>query len=171
MNNNKNIETSVQYDVILKKCKFFFKKELIENSKIDKEKDFQKKDINNIIFLKIKKNQWIDVINLSIIAIFFYKKNIINMKMLILIKKNIYNYYDLYTKKAKFLMIKKNFDYEEVWKIMELSSMKDIILQKLFRIQNMEKNFLNIKNFYEKIYDNYIDILNYSIFILMKIEK
>ncbi|WP_408870353.1 hypothetical protein [Blattabacterium cuenoti] len=35
----------------------------------------------------------------------------------------------------------------------------------------MEKNFLNIKNFYEKIYDNYIDILNYSIFILMKIEK
>ncbi|WP_341659107.1 DUF1599 domain-containing protein [Blattabacterium cuenoti] len=168
MNNNKNIETSVQYDVILKKCKFFFKKKLIENSKIDKEKDFKKKDINNIIFFKIKKNQWIDVINLSIIAIFFIKKNIINMK---LIKKNIYNYYDLYTKKAKFLMIKKNFDYEEAWKIMELSSMKDIILQKLFRIQNMEKNFLNIKNFYEKIYDNYIDILNYSIFILMKIEK
>ncbi|WP_341656491.1 DUF1599 domain-containing protein [Blattabacterium cuenoti] len=165
MNNNKNIDTFVQYDMILKKCKFFFKKKLIENSKIGK-----KKDINNIIFLKIKKNQWIDVINLSIIAIFFYKNNIINMKML-LIKKNIYNYYDLYTKKAKFLMIKKNFDYEEAWKIMELSSMKDIILQKLFRIQNMEKNFLNIKNFYEKIYDNYIDILNYSIFILMKIEK
>ncbi|WP_341654693.1 DUF1599 domain-containing protein [Blattabacterium cuenoti] len=165
MNNNKNIDTIVQYDMILKKCKFFFKKKLIENSKIGK-----KKDINNIIFLKIKKNKWIDVINLSIIAIFFYKNNIINMKML-LIKKNIYNYYDLYTKKAKFLMIKKNFDYEEAWKIMELSSMKDIILQKLFRIQNMEKNFLNIKNFYEKIYDNYIDILNYSIFILMKIEK
>ncbi|WP_341658873.1 DUF1599 domain-containing protein [Blattabacterium cuenoti] len=165
MNNNKNIDTIVQYDMILKKCKFFFKKKLIENYKIGK-----KKDINNIIFLKIKKNKWIDVINLSIIAIFFYKNNIINMKML-LIKKNIYNYYDLYTKKAKFLMIKKNFDYEEAWKIMELSSMKDIILQKLFRIQNMEKNFLNIKNFYEKIYDNYIDILNYSIFILMKIEK
>ncbi|WP_341657922.1 DUF1599 domain-containing protein [Blattabacterium cuenoti] len=165
MNNNKNIDTIVQYDMILKKCKFFFKKKLIENSKIGK-----KKDINNIIFLKIKKNKWIDVINLSIISIFFYKNNIINMKML-LIKKNIYNYYDLYTKKAKFLMIKKNFDYEEAWKIMELSSMKDIILQKLFRIQNMEKNFLNIKNFYEKIYDNYIDILNYSIFILMKIEK
>ncbi len=91
--------------------------------------------------------------------------------MLILIKKIIYHYYDLYTKKAKFLMIKKNFDYEEAWKIMEVSSMKDIILQKLFRIQNMEKNFLDIKNFYEKIYDNYIDILNYSIFILMKIEK
>ncbi|WP_341651866.1 DUF1599 domain-containing protein [Blattabacterium cuenoti] len=171
MNNDKNIETSVQYDVILKKCKFFFKKKLIENSKIDKDKDFQKKDINNIIFLKIKKNQWIYVINLSIIAIFFYKNNVINMKMLILIKKNIYNYYDFYTKKAKSLMIKKNFDYEEAWKIMELSSMKDIILQKLFRIQNMEKNFLNIKNFYEKIYDNYIDILNYSIFILMKLEK
>ncbi len=165
MNNNKNIETTVQYDMILKKCKFFFKKKLIENSKIGK-----KKDINNIIFLKIKKNKWIDVINLSIISIFFYKKNISNMKML-LITKNIYNYYDLYTKKAKLLMIKKNFDYEEAWKIMELSSMKDIILQKLFRIQNMEKNFLNIKNFYEKIYDNYIDILNYSIFILMKIKK
>ncbi|WP_341655501.1 nucleotide modification associated domain-containing protein, partial [Blattabacterium cuenoti] len=131
MNNNKNIDTIVQYDMILKKCKFFFKKKLIENSKIGK-----KKDINNIIFLKIKKNKWIDVINLSIIAIFFYKNNIINMKML-LIKKNIYNYYDLYTKKAKFLMIKKNFDYEEAWKIMELSSMKDIILQKFFH-----KNFL-----------------------------
>ncbi|BBA17070.1 DUF1599 domain-containing protein [Blattabacterium cuenoti] len=165
MNIKNNIDTSIQYDAILRKCRTFLKKKLIEN--------LQKKDINNILFLKIKNNKWIDVINLSIIAIIFYKKNIINMEIFFLRKNNIdiHNYYDIYTKKAKLLMIKKNFDYKEAWKIMDFSSIKDIIFQKLFRIQNMEKNLQDINNSYEKIYDNYIDILNYSIFMLIKIEK
>ncbi|AGW86371.1 hypothetical protein K645_2961 (plasmid) [Blattabacterium sp. (Nauphoeta cinerea)] len=97
---------------------------------------------------------------------FFYEKRILNIKNIKI--KDIYNYYDTYGEKAKLIMIKKNCDYKEAWKIMEFSSIKDIIIQKILRIQNVKKNFFIIENFFEKIYDNYIDILNYSVFILMK---
>nr|QLH94013.1 hypothetical protein [Blattabacterium sp.] len=165
-----NIDTYIQYNIISKKCKFHFKKKF---SKIYLFFiNFEKNNIINIILSKIHNNKWIDVINLCIIAIFFHEKNIINMNILISMEKYICNnYYDVCMEKAKFIMNKKNLDYGEAWKIMNPSSIKDIIVQKILRIQNIEENSPVIENFSEKIFDNYIDILNYSIFILIKVKK
>lgn len=79
--------------------------------------------------------------------------------------------YDQYIKKAKSLMEKKNSDYEEAWKYMSISSIKDLIMQKIFRIQGMEKRFYEVENYAYKVQDNYIDILNYAYFCFDKNEK
>jgi hypothetical protein len=71
---------------------------------------------------------------------------------------------------ARDLMLNKNHDYAEVWREMRLSSLTDIILMKLMRIKqiedNMGKTFIS-----EGIDANYQDIINYSIFALIKLEE
>jgi hypothetical protein len=78
--------------------------------------------------------------------------------------------YDTYIKKAKDLMLDKNHDYGEAWRNMRLSSLTDIILMKLKRIKQIEDNagktFVS-----EGVDSNYYDIINYSVFALIKIVK
>lgn len=76
--------------------------------------------------------------------------------------------YDKCMRVARIVMEKKNSDYNEAWKAMSFSSIKDIILQKIFRIQGIQRNECLIKKNQNKIKDNYIDILNYAIFILIR---
>jgi hypothetical protein len=76
--------------------------------------------------------------------------------------------YDRYINKAKDLMLDKNHDYGEAWRNMRLSSLTDIILMKLKRIKQIEDNagktFVS-----EGVDSNYYDIINYSVFALIKI--
>ncbi|MCX6243967.1 MAG: DUF1599 domain-containing protein [Bacteroidetes bacterium] len=66
------------------------------------------------------------------------------------------------------LMLNKNHDYNEIWRDMRLGSLTDIILMKLMRIKqiedNMGKTFIS-----EGIDAGYQDIINYSIFALIKL--
>ena len=77
-------------------------------------------------------------------------------------------HYDKYITKALELMIRKNHDYGEAWRNMRLSSLTDIILMKLKRIKQIEDNagktFVS-----EGVDSNYYDIINYSVFALIKI--
>lgn len=76
--------------------------------------------------------------------------------------------YDKYITIAKELMLDKNHDYGEAWRNMRLSSLTDIILMKLKRIKQIEDN--SGKTFVsEGVDSNYFDILNYSVFALIKI--
>ena len=71
---------------------------------------------------------------------------------------------------ARDLMLNKNHDYSEVWREMRLSSLTDIILMKLMRIKQIEDN--HGKTFVSEGIDaNYQDIINYSIFALIKLEE
>jgi hypothetical protein len=78
--------------------------------------------------------------------------------------------YDKYITRAKDLMLDKNHDYGEAWRNMRLSSLTDIILMKLKRIKQIEDNagktFVS-----EGVDSNYYDIINYSVFALIKIVK
>jgi hypothetical protein len=80
------------------------------------------------------------------------------------------NLYNKHIFGARDLMMNKNHDYDEVWKEMRLSSFTDIILMKLMRIKqiedNMGKTFIS-----EGIDANYQDIINYSIFALIKLDE
>ncbi len=77
----------------------------------------------------------------------------------------IYNYW---FGKAKTLMQDKNHDYEEAWRKMRISSYTDLILMKLKRTKQIEDNFGKTK-VSEGIDANYLDIINYAVFALIKI--
>jgi hypothetical protein len=78
--------------------------------------------------------------------------------------------YEKYTDKAKVLMMDKNHDYGEAWRNMRISSFTDIIMMKLLRIKQIEdhqgKTFIS-----EGIDANYLDIINYAIFALIKMKE
>lgn len=65
------------------------------------------------------------------------------------------------------LLFNKNHDYGEAWRDMRISSMTDIILMKLLRIKQIEdNNGLTIVS--EGVKAGYQDIINYSVFCLIK---
>ena len=66
------------------------------------------------------------------------------------------------------LLMKKNHDYGEAWREMRVSSITDIILMKLLRVKQIEDN-LGITNISEGVDANYQDMINYSVFALIKL--
>jgi len=70
---------------------------------------------------------------------------------------------------AKELMLRKNHDYGEAWRNMRISSYTDLILMKLKRIKQIEDN-QGKTIMSEGIDANYLDIINYSVFAMIKIE-
>ena len=68
------------------------------------------------------------------------------------------------------LMEAKNHDYGEAWRDMRVSSLTDLILQKLLRIKQIEDN--NGKTLVsEGIVANYQDIVNYAVFALIHLQN
>ncbi|MDO4822633.1 MAG: DUF1599 domain-containing protein [Bacteroidales bacterium] len=78
-------------------------------------------------------------------------------------------YYDKYAKAALDLMFKKNHDYDEAWRAMRVSSYTDLILMKIYRTKEIEGNDGQTL-ISEGIDANYMDMINYSIFGLIKLE-
>ena len=72
-------------------------------------------------------------------------------------------------KEAKELMMAKNHDYDEAWRNMRMSSYTDLILMKLKRTKQIEDN-LGKTIISEGIEANYLDMINYAVFALIKIE-
>ena len=78
-------------------------------------------------------------------------------------------WYDEQIRKSKELMLRKTHDYGEAWRDMLISSMTDIILQKLLRIKQIQENKGHTL-ISEGAEGNYRDILNYAVFCLIKME-
>ena len=67
---------------------------------------------------------------------------------------------------VKSLMNDKNHDYGEAWRDMRISSLTDLIIQKLLRVKQIEDN--NGETLISEGVDaNYQDIINYSVFALI----
>ena len=78
--------------------------------------------------------------------------------------------YDDFAKKAKDLMERKNHDYGEAWREMRISSITDLIYQKVLRTKQIEDN--NGKTLVSEGLDaNYFDMLNYAVFCLIKLTE
>lgn len=76
------------------------------------------------------------------------------------------NLYDTYLKEAISLMLKKNHDYGEAWRSMQVESLTDLILMKIYRIKQIINNDgKTIAS--EGIDANYYDMLNYAVFALI----
>ncbi len=65
------------------------------------------------------------------------------------------------------LLQNKNHDYAEAWRDMRVSSMTDIILMKLLRVKQIEDNQGKTLAS-EGVKANYQDMINYSVFCLIK---
>ena len=77
--------------------------------------------------------------------------------------------YDKYITETKELMYNKNHDYNEAWRNMRVSSYTDLILMKINRTKEIEnKQGKTIAS--EGIDANYMDMVNYSLFALIKLE-
>ncbi|MDJ1468229.1 DUF1599 domain-containing protein [Cytophagaceae bacterium DM2B3-1] len=77
-------------------------------------------------------------------------------------------YYDQEVTKTLDLQINKNHDYGEAWRDMRVSSMTDIILMKLYRTKQIEDN-QGVTLISEGVDANYRDMINYSVFCLIKL--
>ena len=75
--------------------------------------------------------------------------------------------YNKHIQKNKELLFVKNHDYGEAWRDMRVSSMTDLILMKIYRIKQIEDN-QGKTLISEGIDSHYRDILNYSVFALIK---
>ena len=76
--------------------------------------------------------------------------------------------YDKYITETKELMYAKNHDYNEAWRNMRISSYTDLILMKICRTKQIEDN-QGKTIVSEGIDANYMDMINYSLFALIRI--
>ena len=167
------------YEKIKGECRSIFKKKMsdygtawriLRLSSLTDQIFIKAQRIRSLQELKNKKvnegeySEFIGIINYSIIALIQIDKGITSDPEMP--KKEAL---DLYEKKfsiAKDLMRNKNHDYGEAWKEMRVSSLTDLILQKLLRIKQIENN-KGKTIISEGIDANYLDIINYGIFSMI----
>ena len=77
--------------------------------------------------------------------------------------------YDKFMTQTKELMYAKNADYDEAWRDMRINSYTDLILTKIQRTKQIEDNH-GETIVSEGIDANYMDMVNYSLFALIKLE-
>lgn len=108
--------------------------------------------------------EFIGIINYSLMALIQLDKGIADQPDL-----NLDEATGLFDEKAaltKTLMENKNHDYGEAWRDMRVSSLTDIIIQKLLRVKQIEDN-KGKTLVSEGIDANYQDMINYAVFALI----
>ena len=111
--------------------------------------------------------EYIGIVNYCIMAIIQLEKGTSEIDDLT--EDETLNLYISYFNRAKELMLDKNHDYDEAWRNMRMSSYTDMILMKLKRTKQIEDN--NGQTIIsEGIEANYLDMINYAVFALIKIE-
>ena len=107
--------------------------------------------------------EFIGIINYSIMALIQLELGVADQPDLSVEKAT--ELYDTKIKQTKELMEDKNHDYGEAWREMRVSSLTDLILQKLLRVKQIEDN-KGKTLVSEGIDANYQDMINYSVFAL-----
>ena len=175
--------TSRQYDEVVSRCRTLF---------IDKMTDYGSAwrilripSLTDQIFIKAQRirqlqeneNRMIDedeipefigIINYSIMALVQIDKGVVDQPDLSVEEAT--ELYDMYIGKTKALMEDKNHDYGEAWRDMRISSLTDLILQKLLRVKQIEDN-QGKTLVSEGIDANYQDMINYAVFALILMDE
>ncbi|MBG6110140.1 hypothetical protein IWX84_001005 [Flavobacterium sp. CG_9.10] len=108
--------------------------------------------------------EFIGIINYSIMALIQLELGVVDQPDLDVAKAT--ELYDAKIKLTKDLMLDKNHDYGEAWREMRVSSLTDLILQKLLRVKQIEDN-KGKTLVSEGIDANYQDMINYAVFALI----
>ena len=172
--------TSKQYDKVIAQCRKLF---------IDKMKDYgpswrilRPRSVTDQIFIKAKRirtlelngetkvgegiwPEFIGIINYGVIGLI--QLELSYSDTVDITNERALELYDKYINKTKTLMIAKNTDYGEAWRDMRISSYTDLILTKIQRTKEIE-NHDGETLVSEGIDANYQDMINYSVFALIK---
>ena len=113
-------------------------------------------------------SEFIGIVNYSVMALIQIKLGVseqVNMNLEVALKE-----YDEQIQIIFELMLNKNHDYGEAWRDMRVSSLTDLILQKLLRVKQIEEN-QGKTLVSEGIDANYHDMVNYAIFALIHLKE
>ncbi|MTE28229.1 DUF1599 domain-containing protein [Winogradskyella ouciana] len=172
-------DTSKQYDAVVAKCRALF---------VNKMSDYgsawrilRLPSLTDQIFIKAQRirslqqnavrkvdegevSEFIGIINYCIMALIQLEKGVVEQPDM-----NTDEAAQLYDEKialTKQLMMNKNHDYGEAWRDMRVSSLTDLILQKLLRVKQIEDN-AGKTIVSEGIDANYQDMINYAVFAMI----
>ncbi|MCF1421102.1 MULTISPECIES: DUF1599 domain-containing protein [Mangrovimonas] len=172
-------DTSKQYDDVIKTCRDLF---------VNKMKDYgsawrilRLPSLTDQIFIKAQRirglqendvrkvnegevSEFIGIINYSVMALIQLDKGVVEQPDLSVEEAT--KLYDEKVEVTKNLMMDKNHDYGEAWRDMRVSSLTDLILQKLLRVKQIEDN-QGKTLVSEGIDANYQDMINYAVFALI----
>lgn len=175
--------TSQQYDAVIQTCRELFLK---------KAKDYgtawrilRLPSLTDQIFIKAQRirslqqnevrkvdegeySEFIGIINYSIMALIQLKKGVVEQPDLT--ADEAIELYDAEVAITKKLMENKNHDYGEAWRDMRVSSLTDLILQKLLRVKQIEDN-QGTTLVSEGVDANYQDMVNYAVFALIHLKE
>lgn len=175
-------QTSQQYDDIIQECRELF---------IKKTKDYgtawrilRLPSLTDQIFIKAQRirslqqnstrkvdegeiPEFMGIINYSIMALVQLQKGVSDQPDMN--EKEALDLYDIQIEITKTLMENKNHDYGEAWRDMRVSSLTDLILQKLLRVKQIENN-KGETLVSEGIEANYQDMINYAVFALIHLK-
>ena len=176
-------DTSKQFDDVIEKCRTLF---------INKMKDYgsawrilRLPSLTDQIFIKAQRirslqqssvrkvdegetSEFIGIINYCIMALIQLDKGVAEQPDLTVEEAT--KLYDEKVSLAKQLMMDKNHDYGEAWRDLRISSLTDLILQKLLRVKKIENN-AGKTIVSEGIDANYQDMINYAVFALIHINE
>ena len=175
-------KTIAEYDSIIKNCKDIFAKKMKDYGsawrilrissltdqifiKAQRIRSIEQKGIQKID--EGTKNEFIGIVNYAIIGLIQLDLGVSEQS-----EEMEYNqvirHFDKQVNIAKDLMTAKNHDYGEAWRDMRITSLTDLIIQKLIRVKKIEEN--SGKTIVSEGIDaNYQDIINYAIFALIHI--
>ncbi|MDR2129705.1 MAG: DUF1599 domain-containing protein [Odoribacteraceae bacterium] len=174
------IDTSQQYDNVISACQNIFVKKMTDYGTAWRV--LRPTSVTDQIYIKAKRVRSIEQkkgvtrVNEGVIPEFIGIVNYAIMGLIQLEKgsearladKEIMELYRASCEKAKGLMFDKNHDYDEAWRAMRVSSYTDLILMKILRIKQIEDND-GTTLVSEGIDANYLDILNYAVFGLIRL--
>ena len=173
--------TEVEYIKVIDQCRDLFEKKMKDYGsawrilRISSLTDQIYIKAQRIRSLQLNKNkkinedeipEFIGIINYSIMGLIQLEKGVSDKPDFT--PNQILSFYNEKVESTFELMLAKNHDYGEAWRNMRITSLTDLIIQKLIRVKKIEENSGNTI-VSEGIDANYQDIINYAVFALIHI--
>lgn len=175
--------TSSQYDKATAVCKDIFLKKMHDYGTAWR--NLRLASLTDQIFIKAQRiksieekgsqkvsddirGEYIGIINYCLIALI--QLELTHDKRMDLPAAEVETLYNKYLTATKKLMEDKNHDYGEAWRDMRVSSLTDLILMKIFRVKQIEDNE-GKTTISEGVDANYMDMINYSVFALIRLSE
>jgi len=172
-------KTSKQYDAVIETCRTLYSKKLKDYGSAWR--ILRLPSLTDQIFIKAQRirglqenveqkvdegeqSEFIGIINYATMALIQLELGIAEQPDLN--EAEAIELYDKHIATTKKLMLDKNHDYGEAWREMRVSSLTDLILQKLLRVKQIEDN-KGVTLVSEGIDANYQDMINYSVFAMI----
>ena len=178
-----NVDTNAQFDAALALCRDIFSKKLYDYGA--SWRIMRPESITDQIFIKAKRIRSLEVKGCAMVdeGILPEFEAIVNYGLVGLIQLALgasdsvditldraMELYDERAKEARDLMVRNNHDYDEAWRSMRVNSYTDLILTKIQRTKQIEDHCGDTK-VSEGIDANYLDMVNYAVFAIIKLTE